>query len=229
MFSTHHISFLFALCVLQVHMSCVAALSPAHVATDVPESMRKRVEKLRPTSPPQDKCTTIAVGREATADGSTMATQTVDCFDCDWRVNKVPAMDHPAGATRPIYLLTSAYPRQVRSDRGETWSPENLDDGRRLPGEVLVSHALGDEGLDVSWSDDSVGSEGSGAEDEEAQPVPNPHAEWAAQEGKVILGTIPQVNHTYAVFEGMYGIMNEHQVCLSVEWHATLNMQCYCN
>lgn len=46
-----------------------------------------------------------------------MTTFNMDCAECDWRVNKVPAMDHPEGSMRPIYLLSGAYPRQVRNDR----------------------------------------------------------------------------------------------------------------
>jgi hypothetical protein len=37
-------------------------------------------------------------------------------------------MDHPEGSMRPIYLLTGSYPRQVRNDRGYTWSTANLED-----------------------------------------------------------------------------------------------------
>lgn len=36
-----------------------------------------------------DQCTSIAVTKGATKDRSTMATHTADCFDCDWRINKV--------------------------------------------------------------------------------------------------------------------------------------------
>jgi len=36
-----------------------------------------------------DQCTAIAVSKGATSDGSTMTTHTADCFDCDWRINKV--------------------------------------------------------------------------------------------------------------------------------------------
>jgi dipeptidase len=57
-----------------------------------------------------------------------MTTHTSDCGDCDWRINKVPAMDWPAGSMRPIYLTYGPYPRQVREDRGETWSKANLED-----------------------------------------------------------------------------------------------------
>ena len=53
-----------------------------------------------------DRCTAIAVGRAATADGSTMTTYNADCAECDWRVNKVEAQDWPEGSMRPIYLLT---------------------------------------------------------------------------------------------------------------------------
>ncbi len=31
-----------------------------------------------------DRCTTIAVGKKATIDGSTMCTDTMDCAECDW-------------------------------------------------------------------------------------------------------------------------------------------------
>ena len=77
-------------------------------------------------NPEVDKCTAIAVGPKATIDGSLLNTHTADCLDCDWRVNRIPARDWPEGTTRPIYKISSKYPRQVRSDRF-TWSPENLE------------------------------------------------------------------------------------------------------
>jgi Peptidase family C69 len=145
------------------------------------------IRKGRPeyTSPDEfgnDRCTAIAVGKAATADGSTMTTYNADCAECDWRVNKVEAQDWPEGSMRPIYLLSGAYPRQVRSDRGYTWSPENLED---MPQK----------------------------------------AEWEKMRGEII-GHIPQVAHTYAILEGLYGIMNEFQVaigestCASKLWAA---------
>ena len=121
--------------------------------------------------PNGDRCTTIAVGPGATVDGSTMNTNTADCANCDWRINKVPAMDWPVGAMRPIYILTGSYPLRVRGDRGATWQPQNLED------------------------------------------VPALRPQWEEMTGE-ILGYIPQVPHTYAVVEGMYGIMNEHQVAI---------------
>lgn len=119
-----------------------------------------------------DKCTAMAVGKSASKTGSPMTTHTADCAECDWRVNKVPSQDWPAGAMRPIYLLSGAYPRQVREDRGQTWSKANLEQGM-------------------------------------------PQLEkWHALENKTIIGYIPQVAHTYALIEGLYGIMNEHNVAI---------------
>ena len=82
----------------------------------------------------------------------------------------MPAQDWPEGSMRPIYLITGAYPRQVREDRGITWSPNNLED---LPQKK----------------------------------------DWEAMRGDII-GYIPQVRHTYALVEGLYGIMNEFQVAI---------------
>ena len=129
-----------------------------------------------------DRCTAIAVGRAATADGSTMTTYNADCAECDWRVNKVAARDWAEGSMRPVYLLSGAYPRQVRTDRGTTWSPENLED---MPQK----------------------------------------SDWEKMRGEII-GHIPQVAHTHALLEGLYGIMNEFQVaigestCASKLWAA---------
>jgi dipeptidase len=116
-----------------------------------------------------DRCTAILIGAKASTTGSPMTTHTSDCGDCDWRVNKVPAMDWPAGSMRPIYMTYGPYPRQVREDRGETWSKANLED---LPQK----------------------------------------AEWEKQ--NLIIGEIPQVEHTYALIEGGYAIMNEWGVAI---------------
>lgn len=116
-----------------------------------------------------DKCTSIVVGPRATTDGSSMNTHSADCAECDWRPNKVPARDWPEGSMRPIHKISGTYPRQVREDRGFTWTKDNLED---LPQKD----------------------------------------EWATMEDYTLMGHIPQVAHTYEVIEGMYGIMNEHQV-----------------
>jgi dipeptidase len=70
---------------------------------------------------------------------------------------------------RPVYVINGPYPRQVREDRGLTWSKDNLED---MPQK----------------------------------------SEWAKSD--LVIGYIPQVSHTYALIEGMYGIMNEHQVAI---------------
>lgn len=128
-----------------------------------------------------DKCTTIAVGKKATVDGSTLLGYTADCAECDWRVNKVPAQDYVDGTMRPIYLITGSYPRQVREDHGYTWSVDNLEES----------------------------------------PFRNA---WSKMKGEII-GYIPQVSHTYAYIEGMYGISNEFQVSIG---ESTCAAKLYC-
>ena len=59
-----------------------------------------------------------------------MVTHNSDCYNCDFRVNKVPAADWPENASRPIFLYKSDYPQVVTpSDyyRGETWVAANLE------------------------------------------------------------------------------------------------------
>ncbi len=60
-----------------------------------------------------EACTVILVGKDASADGSTMTTHTADCGTCDWTWRKVPAADHKPGSTRPLYTIS-----QMR-----TWPP----------------------------------------------------------------------------------------------------------
>lgn len=92
-------------------------------------------------------------------------------FTCELEL--VPARDWPEGTLRPIYIITGEYPRQVREDRGFTWSKHNLEQMPQRP----------------DWED-------------------------IEKSGSSIIGYIPQVAHTYALIEGMYGIMNEHQVAI---------------
>ncbi len=57
-------------------------------------------------SPPQASCTSILVGRDASADGSVMTTHTCDCGICDWTWRHVPAADHKPGSMRTIYHIS---------------------------------------------------------------------------------------------------------------------------
>ena len=50
-------------------------------------------------------CTVIMVGKNASTDGSTMATHTCDCGTCDWTWRHVPAADHKAGEMRRIFHI----------------------------------------------------------------------------------------------------------------------------
>jgi len=53
-----------------------------------------------------ESCTSILVGKDASADGSTMTTHTCDCGICDWTWRHVPAADHKPGSTRKIYHIS---------------------------------------------------------------------------------------------------------------------------
>lgn len=59
----------------------------------------------------RDQCTMMGVAAKASADGSTMATHTNDCFDCDFRVALVKGKLHAAGSKRGVAPARFQYPR----------------------------------------------------------------------------------------------------------------------
>lgn len=70
-------------------------------------------------------CTMIALGRKATTDGSTMAIQTNDCIDCDFRLGIVPSTTSSGRAA--VWPVRFAYPRYVGSDRGDLYALKDVD------------------------------------------------------------------------------------------------------
>jgi hypothetical protein len=51
----------------------------------------------------------------------------IDCTNCDVRVVLVPSSSHAAGTWRPVYPSKQDYPRYIGNDRGDTYSPQQLD------------------------------------------------------------------------------------------------------
>lgn len=76
-------------------------------------------------------CTTFAVGRQATTDGSVMATHSNDGGGTtDPRLVKIPARDFAPGSLRPIYASPENYPRYVGYERqASAYFPENCQAG----------------------------------------------------------------------------------------------------
>jgi hypothetical protein len=98
-----------------------------------------------------DRCTTIAVAKLPSGVGP-MNTHNADCAECDFRLNKQPARDWPAGTKRPLYLYKTTYPSTVSSERGDTWLPSNLE------GTAEQKAAWGQESV-IEGFIDQVGSE----------------------------------------------------------------------
>jgi hypothetical protein len=75
-------------------------------------------------------CTSIAVGRLASANGSPMVTHSDDSGGAaDIRVVRVPAATHAPGAMRPVYLSVGTFPRLIAPERSPDYSEASLPDG----------------------------------------------------------------------------------------------------
>lgn len=84
---------------------------------------------LAPAAPGVDACTVIAVGRNATVDGSTLIAHTDDAGGgaADVRLVRVPAQDHEVGAQRAVYNFFGGFPRLVSNERGPHYAPRTGD------------------------------------------------------------------------------------------------------
>ncbi|GAB9464349.1 hypothetical protein Gpo141_00001781 [Globisporangium polare] len=80
-------------------------------------------------------CTMIAIGKNATVDGSTLMAHTDDAGGgaADLRLIRVPAQDHPAGAKRAVYSFFGGYPRLVSHERGPHYAPTSDDEPLTKP------------------------------------------------------------------------------------------------
>ncbi|ETI37744.1 hypothetical protein F442_16281 [Phytophthora nicotianae P10297] len=115
-------------------------------------------------------CTMIAVGRNATVDGSTLVAHTDDAGfgAADLRMVRVPAQDHEEGATRHVYNVQPGYPRLVSSQRGHEYEPKNDQEQLMTPlGEIpQVRHTYGYFDQDYGFMNEvqlSIGESTSGA------------------------------------------------------------------
>ncbi|KAG3100866.1 hypothetical protein PC121_g1578 [Phytophthora cactorum] len=115
-------------------------------------------------------CTMIAVGRNATIDGSTLVAHTDDAGfgAADLRMVRVPAQDHEDGAMRHVYNVQPGYPRLVTSQRGSEYEPKNDQEQLMTPlGEIpQVPHTYGYFDQDYGFMNEvqlSIGESTSGA------------------------------------------------------------------
>ena len=72
-------------------------------------------------------CTSIVVTPAASASAAAMTTHTDDCMQCDFRIGKVPAATHVAGAARPLFAARAEYPRYLGDLRGATYTSAGTD------------------------------------------------------------------------------------------------------
>lgn len=92
----------------------VLVLAAALVITGMVLTPPRREGAATPTTTGgRENCTVIMVGKNASTDGSVMATHAADCGVCDFTWRHVPAADHKPGEKRKIYHIN-----QIR-----TWPP----------------------------------------------------------------------------------------------------------
>lgn len=73
-------------------------------------------------------CTTLLAGKDATINGSVMATQSDDGRGTtDPRIMVVPAQDYPKDSLRPIWEDLTDFPRYVGELRGDDYSRKNCE------------------------------------------------------------------------------------------------------
>jgi dipeptidase len=115
-------------------------------------------------------CTMIAVGRNATVDGSTLVAHTDDAGfgAADLRLVRVPAQDHEDGAMRHVYNVQPGYPRLVTTQRGPEYAPKSELEQLMAPlGQIpQVSHTYGYFDQDYGFMNEvqlSIGESTSGA------------------------------------------------------------------
>ncbi|CAH0517049.1 unnamed protein product [Peronospora belbahrii] len=112
----------------------------------------------------------IAVGRNATVDGSTLVAHTDDAgFGTgDLRMVYVPAQKYEKGAMRYVYNVQPGYPRLVTNERGPEYKPKNEQEEIMTPlGEIpQVLHTYGYFEQDYGFMNEvqlSIGESTSGA------------------------------------------------------------------
>lgn len=92
-------------------------------------------------------CSTFALGRKATVDGSVIIGQSEDGDDtADSRLIYVPAADHPPGAQRPVFYTDGPFPRWTTDTEGPGYRP-NKETGPKLSTPIgfipQVNHTFG--------------------------------------------------------------------------------------
>jgi len=70
-------------------------------------------------------CTTLVVGKRASADGSVLLSHSDDSgAGFDARLCFVPGLDHAEGSLRPVYFAQESFPRHIGTDRGDCYLPQ---------------------------------------------------------------------------------------------------------
>ena len=150
-------------------------------------------------SPPMvDACTAILVGRKASAEGGTINTHTDDCYDCDFRIARIPSQTHDLSVTpdRAIPPMRFSFPRYVGTDRGPVFFPSNTDNSmlQSLPG-----------------SETNMSTFSSSSSSSSSSPSRDSTPSWPLSPA---VGFIPQVSRTYSYIDGSYAISNEYGLSL---------------